>query len=423
MDKGGGTFLRVKCGNKEAEFYPQKCKKAGKSIANCIKYNARWINPLEFESLAGLHGRKWRENIKYEGKPIGKWLSEQDCDPSSQKAVVGNSEFSPPSTALQGVNVENADKVPPDMDESRTFDTSLAALTSDDTGGDNLNTTVSTIGSANRRDSPEHLNISEELESQLAATVKGIVEQVISNLKENMQKEVQALKCTIVTLTRRLSDLEEKLYSANDTTGQSNQNEVPESNTFPVRENVDLNADKHQQKLQLLQSQVQSLTMQQKKIVKEKEREKRKCNVLLGNVEERRSESAVETVMRIFKDKLNIDLSPVNAMRLGKFKVGQKRLLLVKMRNFDEKLTLLKKGKLLSGSGLFLAEDMSKEERKIRKIQVSEMKKARCEGKKAFIRFLDGELIVDGKPHKVTPDCDPPSPGLPLVTGEISQQD
>ena len=121
-------------------------------------------------------------------------------------------------------------------DESRTFDTSLAALTSDDTGGDN--TTVSTIGSANRRDSPEHLNVSEELESQLAATVKGIVEQVISNLKENMQKEVQALKCTIVTLTRRLSDLEEKLYSANDTTGQSNQNKVPESNTFPVQENV-----------------------------------------------------------------------------------------------------------------------------------------------------------------------------------------
>ena len=72
MDKGGGTFLRVKCGNKEAEFYPQKCKKAGKSVANCIKYNARWINLLEFESLAGLHGRKWRENIKYEGKPIGK---------------------------------------------------------------------------------------------------------------------------------------------------------------------------------------------------------------------------------------------------------------------------------------------------------------------------------------------------------------
>ena len=32
-----------------------------------IKYNSRWMSPLEFENLAGLHGRKWTENIKYEG--------------------------------------------------------------------------------------------------------------------------------------------------------------------------------------------------------------------------------------------------------------------------------------------------------------------------------------------------------------------
>ena len=72
MEKGIGNCLTVKCGNKEAEFYPQKCRKVGKSISNCIKYNGRWISPMEYESLAGLHGRKWRENIKYEGKAIGK---------------------------------------------------------------------------------------------------------------------------------------------------------------------------------------------------------------------------------------------------------------------------------------------------------------------------------------------------------------
>jgi len=36
--------------------------------------------------------------------------------------------------------------------------------------------------------------------------------------------------------------------------------------------------------------------------------------------------------------------------------------------------------------------------------QVEEMKKARADGKRAFIRFSDGKLIVDGK---VTP---PPPP-------------
>ena len=91
------------------------------------------------------------------------------------------------------------------------------------------------------------------------------------------------------------------------------------------------------------------------------------------------------------------------------------------MRNFDEKLTLLKKGKLRLWT--ISCRGHVKREKEKEDIQVSEMKKARCERKKAFIRFSDGELIVDGKPHKVTPDCDLPSPGLPLVTGEISQQD
>ena len=69
-------------------FFPNKCKNSGKSIGNCIKYKDRWISPPEFESLAGLHGRKWRTNIRYAGKPIGQWLAEHEVDPSSQKSEV-----------------------------------------------------------------------------------------------------------------------------------------------------------------------------------------------------------------------------------------------------------------------------------------------------------------------------------------------
>ena len=76
--------------------------------------------------------------------------------------------------------------------------------------------------------------------------------------------------------------------------------------------------------------------MQQKSIEREKEREKRKCGLVLGNVEERDSESAANAVLQVFKDKLSVDLSPVNAVRLGKFRVGQKRLILVQIRNFEE---------------------------------------------------------------------------------------
>jgi hypothetical protein len=122
MEKGASQCIRVKCGSKEAEFYPQKCRKSGKTIANCIKYNGRWLNPLEFESLAGLHGRKWRENIKYEGKPIGKWLNEQDYDPSSQRGQI-DPDIPPPSTASQGANTDMVSPVGGGVDGSPTLHT------------------------------------------------------------------------------------------------------------------------------------------------------------------------------------------------------------------------------------------------------------------------------------------------------------
>ena len=105
------------------------------SISNCIKYNSRWMSPLEFENLAGLHGRKWREDIKYEGKPIGKCLSEQGCDPSSQKVVASTPEARQPTTGLQSVDVESGDNEQASTlaaDESLTLETSTATFSVND---------------------------------------------------------------------------------------------------------------------------------------------------------------------------------------------------------------------------------------------------------------------------------------------------
>ena len=56
--------------------------------------------------------RKWRENIKYEGKPIGRWLNEQNWDPSSQRAASNTPEPVHLTTNLQGANVEDKNIAP-----------------------------------------------------------------------------------------------------------------------------------------------------------------------------------------------------------------------------------------------------------------------------------------------------------------------
>ena len=152
-----------------------------------------------------------------------------------------------------------------------------------------------------------------------------------------MQQEVRLLKNTIVALTSRVSELEEK---SSNTVGHNESEEAPLlSNTVPAQEQVSSNVKQQQQ---LLQSQVQSLTVQQKNIEREKDREKRKCNVVLGNVEKRDFESAANAVLQVFKDKLSVDLSPVNAVRLGKFRVGQKKINpgIYKCAIFRKKLSL-----------------------------------------------------------------------------------
>ena len=95
MEKETGTCLKIKCNTREAEFYLQK------TILNCIKYNSRWISPPEFENMCGLQGRKWKTNIKFEGRPIGQWLTEHNMELSSQRSNC--------SEALEQVQVQGVD--------------------------------------------------------------------------------------------------------------------------------------------------------------------------------------------------------------------------------------------------------------------------------------------------------------------------
>ena len=58
-----------------AMFFPSKLKRIGKGLAKCIKYNDKWLSPSEFESVAGLTAKKWKQSIKCEGVALGEWLS------------------------------------------------------------------------------------------------------------------------------------------------------------------------------------------------------------------------------------------------------------------------------------------------------------------------------------------------------------
>ena len=165
------------------------------------------------------------------------------------------------------------------------------------------------------------------------------------------------------------------------------------------------NASVTNNQIQALQAKVDSLTSS---LIREKEREKRKCNILLGNVPEGESlEGDQDKVNAIFQQLFKAECEAVQVRRIGKRNEVKPRLLLVKLKSVEDKIKLLKLAKALRGSDTYLMEDLSKTDREARQKLVKEMKKARSEGKRAYIRFSDGKLIIDGIVFEATANPNP----------------
>ena len=49
-------------------------KVQGRKLGKCIKFKDKWVTPAEFESMSAVQARKWRQTVKFDGKPIGEWL-------------------------------------------------------------------------------------------------------------------------------------------------------------------------------------------------------------------------------------------------------------------------------------------------------------------------------------------------------------
>ena len=177
------------------------------------------------------------------------------------------------------------------------------------------------------------------------------------------------------------------------------------SNSNSTHPPFESNASVTKSQIQALQAKVDSLTSS---LIREKEREKRKCNILLGNVPEGESlEGDQDKVNAIFQRQFKVEFEVVQVRRIGKRNEAKPRLLLVKLKSIDDKIKLLRLAKALRGSDIYLMEDLSKADREARQKLVKAMKKARSEGKRAYIRFSDGKLIIDGIVFEATTDPNP----------------
>lgn len=98
-----GRGLVVKCGKNSATFHPDKMRTQGRKLGECIYFKGKWVTPTEFESMSHVQARKWKQSIKFEGKPIGDWLAanELDIEFMSQESCASHSPYSNTEIAAQ----------------------------------------------------------------------------------------------------------------------------------------------------------------------------------------------------------------------------------------------------------------------------------------------------------------------------------
>ncbi|XP_065678105.1 uncharacterized protein LOC136093113 [Hydra vulgaris] len=121
------------------------------------------------------------------------------------------------------------------------------------------------------------------------------------------------------------------------------------------------------------------------------ENRSRRNNLRIDGQQELSSESyedCEKAAKDIFKTLLKIPSEVVveRAHRIGQFKENKPRTLVLKLLNYQDKNKILKAGKQLKGTGLYINEDFAQETIYHRR-KLWEVKKLRSEGKYAILKY------------------------------------
>ena len=334
----------VTCNNKKAELYVSKMKTTGKSVGKCIWFESRWLSPPEFENVSGMQAaRKWRNSIKYNGKPVGDWLATRDPD-LSINPFQGSQEG---DNGAKNQTPDNENNDPPSM---LTQMAHMAHMI------DKMQASIETLSQEVKDQETRHKNTTKELRQ------------------------------TIQQQNARIEELEKQVNTGETVDAQPNRQD----------EMISLHRK--------VEAMATTVTNQQK-VLEISERSSRAQNIIIvGLQEEKENENIGDKVQHLLKDRLDLqDITIANARRLGKTRQNLQqnpRAILAQLGSRSEKERVMKSRAKLSGSRIFINNDLTpdqqKAEKKLRDSRSKLRKLPEYANKK--ITIYRGKLHVDREP-------------------------
>lgn len=327
--------MEVKCGTATGKLYINKYKSQGRSP--CVLHSSKWHSLTQFQEIGGrASSRNWKKSISHRGQPLQKfveWLNANQPNPNSQ--------------SLDSPKFENAPATP------QLAGTSLDIVLSD-------------------------------METSIMSNVQTIVSTAVSKIRDYVDQEMAKMAAIVSDLNARLVTTESAIRELKTTQPSAAATEL----TTPIvakrgleEELVSLRAtvSNHQHLLELHQ------------------RDERKNNLVVVGLDQMNDdENPLEVVTDLFTTKLDLsNLHPVRARRLGRKQDSKKRLMLITMASFMDKLAVLKARTRLKGTRIYVNEDLTPSQRQhhIKLLKMCRM--AKSDGKHAYIR--GAKLLVDGE--------------------------
>lgn len=165
-----------------------------------------------------------------------------------------------------------------------------------------------------------------------------------------------------------------------------------------IEERIEEDNKHRDEKMEKLEKRIKNLERENRELKVEwqrREREEKRLNLILKGLREEENENTFDQINKILEDKLGDKMIQVGkAERIGRRKDGYKRPIVINLKNFEDKILLLKdRKKIFRGTGIYIDEDLTYQERRIKHFLIEKGKEAMKENKK--YRIMKNSILIN----------------------------
>ena len=373
------------------------------------------MSPSEFESMAGVPAKKWKQSIKYGDKPLGVWLahnppfealsgaSQSDCQMSNNDldntATDQNSISDCPATI-------SVDPEPDTMATSTQFRQIPCSHNEVTKSSHTLQTDPQNTAVDHRESISEYSNsvsegtlasqgyamkvdvIFKELEEKLTTSLKQLIDAAFDTVKIQLSNEMQQIMLKVDHLSAQVAQLEERMLVTDM---------ADASDLLPSTVDHPSTVTKSYEDAASIKIQIEQL----QKALEMNEREKKKKNIVIVGLPEKEG-SCESQIEDLIKEKLKLNLKDTKisqARRMGRKNTQRPspRLVLVTFESVSSKQLVMRNRRKLAGTAIHINNDLTRDQRILEK-NLREKKKFltnHCSYKEKKITIYKGKLWAD----------------------------